>query len=254
MNQLLKADCYKLFKNKSLYVCSIICLAFTVILVYTLNFIADQGMAEMVLDFSTTIGTAFDGNTHIFVAIILSLFIGSEFTLGTIKNTASKAFSRTKIYMSKWLTMTIVSDVLLIAFVTLYGVLALAFWGYGNPGDGFVLELVKVLGLQILLNTALTSVFTMLTMLLRQGGGAIAVNICLLSFTSTIVSLLQYIIQSLTGKEVNLVQYLLTTTISEVASMELTTGLVTRSIVLSIGVIAVSLAIGIFSFNKRDIK
>lgn len=267
MNKLLKADIYKLLKNKSLYICSLICLAFAPISILILNFaknlsqntelgqeMAEAGVSALTIDFSSNIGSAFTGNTPIFVAIILSLFIASEFSLGTIKNTASKAYSRTKIYLSKWITMVVFSNILMILFALIYGILAYALWGYGTPGEGFMIELLKMTGLQILLNTALTSVFTMLAILIRQGGGAIAVNICLITFAAQLVSLGEYILQNITGNVINLSQYLLTTTTNEVAGMNLTSDLITRSLIMSVVYIAASLFIGIYSFNKRDIK
>ena len=129
MLNLLKSDFYKLGKARYFWVCLILTMALAAGTVFLMDFtykMAGEQMAQQVeqkqqamdenginvttqgvpasreeLSASRQMVAFFAGNTTLILAVLISLFVGSEFNHGTIKNIASKNYSRSQIYASK---------------------------------------------------------------------------------------------------------------------------------------------------------
>ena len=127
MTALMKADGYKLRKSRSLKVCLLV--AFVLgILMAVLYHIAwsmignniettrsmmmmfgsdEKTINEMLMiipdeNMWAYISTALaDTNVLYIAAIVISIFVGSEYSMGTIKNSVSRGYSRSSIYVSK---------------------------------------------------------------------------------------------------------------------------------------------------------
>lgn len=264
MKQLLSADFYKLRKSKSPFVCAIVTLGLAVLYIVSLNLISKmsivqdgvqvEGTFTGDLSFVTMFQQGFTSDSLLFIAIVISIFIGSEFAHGTIKNIASKSFSRTKLFLSKWIVSIATSIVYLLLYAVVFSVLAIILWGFGNPGAGFWSDFLLLTGCRILLNAAVCSIFVTLTMIIRQSGGAIAINICLTQFTALVVRLIQMGLNYLFKTEWNITQYLPTSIISELSTNPIEGGILLKGVIVSIVFIALSLAIGILCFRKTDIK
>ena len=79
----------------------------------------------------------FAGNTTLILAVLISLFVGSEFNHGTIKNMASRQYSRADLYGSKLITGMAAGAFLTLVYVLFAAVTASILWGFGPVSSGY---------------------------------------------------------------------------------------------------------------------
>ena len=181
MSKLLKADIYRLFRTKAFYVCLIImyCIiglnAVIIKMSHTLGIegeIANYNGITFGLEMLTI------SNIKLFMGIFIAVFVASEFNFGTMKNLVSKGFDRAKIYLSKLITMSIASIIMVMnMFLVAILVVTFATGELGEITSSYLLEILRLLAIELLLYVALGSVFLMIAMVIRSSGGAIAINI-----------------------------------------------------------------------------
>ncbi len=281
MLNLIKSDIYKLRKAKSFWICIIIAICLSAIMTYFIDFtykmmnnieaetlaseemMQQNGMNISVgntplnyddLNASSLLLTQFSSSAAILMAVFISLFVGGEFTYGTIKNLASKNYSRTKIYCSKLIVSIAASLFLTVLSVGSATLVGTALWGFGNVSSEMAGDLIVGSLIELLLITAFASLFVMFSMLVRQNGGSLAVNICTLEFVSLFVMIGEMVIKKVFDKTVTLSNYLLSTNMNQIAMQELTGKQITRSILVAVVFLSATTAIGLYTFNKRDIK
>ena len=281
MRNLIKSDFYKLRKAKSFWVCMVVAVLLAAFTVFVMDFsvklmemVPQQTEQEMAaleesglnvstngvpmtsedLNASSMFLLQFAGTTTLLSAVFVSLFVGGEFSYGTIKNLASKNYTRTQIYLSKTIVSVIASIGMTVFYAAIATALGTALWGFGDVGSSFAADTFKGILIELLLITAFTSVFVMFSMLIRQNGGAIAANICFLEFVSLVVMVGEMIINKVFDTSVTLSNYLLDTNMSQIATEEITGTLAGRSIAVGLGFLVVTMIIGLVSFQKRDIK
>lgn len=281
MKHLIKSDFYKLRKAKSFWVCMILAIAFAAFTVLIMDFsvnlmdqMPQQSAEEQAaleesglnisangiplssedLNASSMLLLQFAGTTTILIAVFVSLFVGAEFSHGTIKNIASKNYTRTQIYCSKTIVSIVAAIVMTVVYALAATGLGTALWGFGDVSSDFALNCLKGISIELLLISAFTSLFVMFSMLVRQSGAAIAANVCFLEFVSLIVLFGEMIINKIFDTSITLSNYLLDTNMTQVATSEITGKLAGRSIAVGFGFLIVTLLIGLYSFQKRDIK
>ncbi|MFR1873092.1 MAG: ABC transporter permease subunit [Coprococcus sp.] len=224
MKSLIRSDFYKLRKAKSFWVCMILAVALAVFSVLIMDFsvklmdkvpqqaaqeeaaleesglnISTDGipMSSADLNASSMLLMQFAGTTTLLISIFVSLFVGGEFSHGTIKNLASKNYTRTQIYLSKIIVSVIAAIVMTLLYAIVATGLGTALWGFGKVDSSFAANACKGIAIEFLLVSAFTAVFVMFSMLIRQNGGAIAANIFFLEFISLIVMFGEMIINKI---------------------------------------------------------
>lgn len=276
MTNLLKSDFYKLLKSKHLYICIIISIAITIMSLFSTNFTYNY-MEQMLNDESMSLEVQeiqenynfvnikpnvvnqipkFFANELIFtlIAISISMFCTADFKSGTIKNIASKGFRRENIYLSKFIfSIFICFAIILINFVV-FLIGASIFWEFGNIPNNFVPDLLRLCGLQFLTYIAITSFFTMISMLVKQNGVALSINISILYFYSLIVKLISIIIHEVFKSHLIVENYCILYYPSILANYSLSSKTILTCSLVSIISIALFTVLGIYSFTKRDIK
>lgn len=281
MKHLLKSDFYKLRKARYFWVCLVLNLVLAAGTVFLLDFTykmnGDTLAAQMEeqqhnmeetgvnismdgipasyeeLSASNQLISFFTGNTTLIIAVLISLFVGSEFNYGTMKNIASKNYSRNKIYLSKLIAGVITAICFTLLFALTATLTAAALWGFGDVSSGFWGEAFASIGLELLLCSAYVSVFVMFSMLVRQNGGSLAANICFLEFISLAVMLGEVIIKKVLDKTVTLSNYLIDTNMNAIMS-GLDKTIVIRSLCVGIVFFAAATLIGMHDFCRRDIR
>ena len=203
MSGLLKSDFYKLSKMKSFPICLLIVVALTVGSVFIQDYSAQFLGEGIVYNGSNQLLSTFAGDCKIFIAIVVSIFAASEFGFGTIKNTASRGFSRISIYFSKLIVSCFIALMIQLVYSIAYTGTATILWGFGEVSASYWPETLKIVGLEFLLTFAYTAVFVMVAMLIRQSGGAIAINLCItMQFIYLFVSLAQMALHEFFNLEV----------------------------------------------------
>lgn len=115
----------------------------------------------------------------------------------------------------------------------------------------FTADMLKSFGMEMLLFTALTAIFVFVSMLVRNLGGVIAINIVgVLSFGQLIYSLLEFLIKS----KIDFTKFSLLNNISLFNSSTVTGTDYLRASIVALVYFAVTTALGIFAFVKSDVK
>lgn len=266
MLNLLKSDFYKLFKQKSLYICLIIVVALAAINVFALDYMqhistqmsqtneTDLKIFELSQSASSYIKSSFSLNAMIIVGVVVPLFVTSEFRLGTIKNTLSRGMSRNSVFISKLLISCLISIVFMLIQCLSSTVSATILWGFGNVDGGFWADLIKFILLQLYICVAYASLFTMVSFIISSTGGAIALNICLIQFSSVIVSLIQMVVYKITGVNYEITNGLLSTVLNELVNESLTKDLISKSLIVPTVYCVITIALGLLAFSRKDIK
>lgn len=255
MSGLLKSDFYKLSKMKSFPICLFIELALAVGSIFILDYSAQYYDMGIPYNSSNQLLSTFAGDSKFFIAIVVSIFAASEFGFGTIKNIASRGFGRGGIYFSKLTGACVIALVIQLVYSVAYTGTATILWGFGEISANYWPETLKIIGLEILLTLAYTAVFVMVSMLIRQSGAAIAINLCItMQFVNLFVSLAQAGLHKLFNIEVALSDYLLSTNAAALVNGQITNEMMTRSLAVGLIYFAVFTVLGLWSFQKRDIK
>ena len=114
----------------------------------------------------------------IVMAVFCSMFIGTEYSDGTIRNKIIVGQKRAAIYLANAVTSSLVSIIMCIAFVVPYLCLGIPLLGFFTAD----IKMILLVGIAVLfLAAAFSSVFTLITMLCRSKAAA-AVACLLLAF------------------------------------------------------------------------
>ncbi len=257
MANLLSSDFYRLFKSKSFYICTVVAMFFMALSIFVLNWATkatsgteNSASLSMIYKDGITYGiTAFaSSNVQLILSIIVAIFVTSEFTYGTMKNVVSKGFSKLLIYFSKLITMVVATLIIIFATMLMGTVCAAILTG---KMGALTPEVLKIIGIETLLNTARASLFVLVAFLVRNLGGAIAINIIgVISIEPMIFMLLQYLVKS----KIKFSDYSLSYNISYYLGNTIHTEDYIRSLIVGVVFLALSIIAGIFAFQKADVK
>lgn len=184
----------------------------------------------------------------IMICVVISLFVSTEFSQGTMKNVVSRGFSRTSIYFSKVIVSMALSLIYLIFNKIVNVTLVSIIYGFGET-TATAFEIFKVIGVEILLIFAFTSLFVMIAMVTRSTAGAMALNI--ISCT-TVGSLL--ILGNMAFKDIKLENYYLEGGISNIMSLHPSEESLRNGVIMAAIYLISTSIIGLISFKKADIK
>ena len=182
MNKLLAANFSRLFKNKVFWICCIFAFCYGVFM-QTMNYLTSIASGEIPqiddLFFSFAIWTG------ILLSAFISLFLGTEYSDGTIRNKLVIGHRRHDIYLSNLI-------VCITAGAVMYAINLIASFAVGIPLMGRFdagAELVFATCIGILITAAaFASICTMISMLCQNKAAAAVINI-LLIFLLLFVSL-----------------------------------------------------------------
>ncbi|MDD3173918.1 MAG: ABC transporter permease subunit [Herbinix sp.] len=261
MSNLLRSDFYRLFKSKSFYICTAVVLFFSALTIFMLDWASNLASGEgnamdatLFYKDGITYGmTAFaSGNLQMILAIVTAIFVTAEFAHGTMKNVVSKGFSKIQIYLSKLITMIAATYMIILATLIVGTICATIVTGtLGDFTGEYVSLLLKTAGIELLLNAALTAVFVLVAMFIRNLGGVIAFNIIgIMSIGQLLFTILEYIVRS----KIKFSEFSLTYNISFYLGNTADTGDYLRSILVGLIFLIVCTALGIFTFIKSDVK
>lgn len=251
MLNLLRADFYKLRRSKSLYIClGIIALFVTYII---LDFSSSAHIKEQ---FSPStfhwIYMLFNEKAFLpyFIPLLQAMFITmlitSEYSTGTIKDSVSLGFSRTKIYLSKLITVSVGSNLIMLVAIIFTGITSIFVFGmYGSFSMYDLLLLVRMFLIQGLLYTAYGSIFLMIAFLIKNIGGTMAFSIL---FSLILGSLGSVVGNSALGRILLLMNFPPTAIPHpQAADMRI-------AIAVALSYLIMCSSIGGLTFNKQDIK
>ena len=204
MIKLLHADFSRIIKNKLFLLCLLVMVALPL---YAVGVRYYDYYISLETVWETADGLWFVGGIYVAViqAVFISLFIGTEFSEGTIRNKLTVGHTRSAIYVSNLITCSAVSLFYhLIYIVVLFGAGSLLLKSWDTP----MKTLIILTALSLVTVIALSAIFNMLAMLIhnRSFGAvtAMLVAMAMLMGAMTIVSMLnarEYIDNAFTMNE-----------------------------------------------------
>ncbi len=259
MINLLKSDFYKLFRIKSFYICGILASLLSVLGVILLNTAinSELGINASVLGydgiFALVTGT---GQATLFITIMNSIFIPSEFSHGTIKNIASRGIERYQIYLSKIIIGIFVSVTYIILCAGCSFTMGSIMWGTGELTRSTYLDIFKMLGLFLVAEIALQSLFMMFGFMIRHTGGTAFTNLGItILFPSLIIPVVNFGLKEWCKLEnFDIAKYWPSTYLTKYLSLSIMQEDINVGLIVSGAFIVASIALGIFSFYRRDVK
>ena len=202
MYNLMRADMYKLLRSRGVYICLgiIIAAACLVIFVFRVapasGIVTEEDIFAPVAEgyMTTTMGAelalgSINSLSFFFLAGIAVVII-SVFSSGAIKNEITTGISRTKYYISKWLTCCIFSMFMMILYFSLFIVFASFADGLSFGIGDYFGEALIAFGLQLLLGIGVTSVGVFLAFVTRKAGATDGIYIAFLMVPSFVIALL----------------------------------------------------------------
>jgi ABC-2 type transport system permease protein len=251
MLNLLRADFYKLRRSKSFFICLLMNA------IYVTYIIIDFGSSAHIkeqLSPSTFhwIYMLFKEKAFlpysipVFQAIFITMFITNEYSTGTIKDSVSLGFSRRKIYMSKLITVSVGSILIMLAAIFLTVITSIFVFGiYGYFSMYDFLLFIRMFLIQSLLYTAYGSVFLMIAFLIKNIGGTMAFSI----FFSLILGSLGSLVGNSYFGRILLLMNFSPTAVPHPQSVD-----ISIAIAAALSYLILCSGIGGFTFIKQDIK
>lgn len=251
MINLLRADIYKLFRNKSIYICSGLSCVFLIMTLFIKYFAYSYiGERDTMINSFPDI---FRGNLITLLAIVVSILVSFDFSKGTVKNYISKGFKREEVYVSKFIVSFITFLLFVLVNFLMFCIVSPFLFNFGEFTQSVAIGLFRMIGLEMLAFIAIISVFVFISMLIRTLNGAIAVNLSLPFFASIMLSLISSIVNKLLKIEFNVGEYFVFNYPIILAKYSLENSLVIKSVFVSLATIAVTTLLGIIIFKKRDV-
>lgn len=257
MNGLFKFEIYKLIKSKAFYICSIIAVALNALSLVAVKVLFDY-ISEMMPDLSGatfvlfTLGSSFT----VIISAFAAIFICGDYEQETIKNIYSRGFTRTQVFVTKYLAV-IVGTVFIYVICALVNLtLGGIFFTFGGELPSAFAEKVIT---QALLVIAYTSFAFMISMVFKKNGAAISLSIAGPIVISLVLSILDVIVkpENIGGQSLSAYWLDGITTSVSVSLAGVETGInlsfdFVLSVLLCVGYTAVFLLIGWLVNSKSD--
>ena len=265
MINLLVSDFYKLKKNKAFLICVILCIVIGALMVpaYEANLQADLKYESTDHDYVEALEISLQTSAvwalkkflpfnynALLIGIFIAVFITSEFTYGTVKNTLSRGVERSKIFLSKFLVCSAAALLMQILFILMLVISGSIVWGYDTHSISSFSGVIRVVLTQLLAILSFTALFTFISTAIRAYGGAIAIIILYTTVISTVLTAFSLIF----GFRESTRDYWLGGVIYKLAAVTPLPGDVSHGITVVLIWGILSLVIGIILFKKMDVK
>lgn len=266
MKQLLRFEFYKLFRQKSLYICLGISLVFLAISIYSSYALMQLMLDEMAMEMGPEMGEIFglssgdfftgayflinaipSASLPLLLPIVISLFVCSDYQNGAIKTVESIGYSRSKIYFAKYLAVVWISVFFSYVAVFFGWILGSLLFGIGTD---YSYRMLLHLLLQILVAIALSTLTFFFAQWFRKATGAIACGILIPGF---IASILEFIELLNYEKDLKLTPYWFSSALAELSDLSLTNTDLLRIGLVTLGYILLFVILGLFIARKKEV-
>lgn len=190
----------------------------------------------------------YNGNfLQILMAIFTTIFITIEFSTGSIKQIASKKYSREAIYLSKLIVCTI-GGIIIVFVIGISSFLANSiFFKVGEVPTGFATNFAHFLLASIVVVVAVNGIFQLIAFVCKSNGLAITINLLFMSMGSNLVTLLGAILKK------NINRFWINNMSSEIVNVTVVSENYWLYIFILLGIAITTTVAGIVIFKTRDI-
>lgn len=255
---IIAAENYKIFKDKSFRILFLISIAYFLISGIAIKYVSGangvSGISGMTAPYY--MGT-FAMYILIFCGITAGTYTVNDFDRGTIRNALSTGTGRVSYYLSKLYTMFLSCIIFTLASSVTFTISVTIFVGWNGAVSGhYVLNLLVFYAVFFAHMFSYCSLFLMIAFLIRNVGGVIAItlayamlleNLIVMALMMPNISFLNTIAENMPSKVMSgLLQFVEADTV-------MTSDFVMKAVSALI-IAAITTIIGIMSFVKRDIK
>lgn len=264
MINLLKAELYRAKFFKSIWIGLIVVFGLTVINILVANSLTNAAEgSEFLYEYmglaysgkSVILGGVSATDTTFLLGIIISLIVGGSFQNGAMRNATVCGSKRINVYFTFFIETLFLSLVYVVANFVIAGVLSpIVGYGVDFTGKEFGI-LIGRMCLQFLCVVAYSSVFLMLSMLIRKSGAAIGLSIGFYIVENLIISAI--VVAATFADNVGLLNFTnaflstCLTTASDTGALEAKSILICTFV--PIAWIILSSLVSILAFEKRDL-
>lgn len=132
-----------------------------------------------------------DTNVLYIGAIVIGVFVGSEYSMGTVRNSISRGIQRYKLIISKFIVSSASMLFVVIAYVASGSLASVVMFGFST--DMGKRKMLLVLAAYFCLFIAAAVFYVMVAVLSRKTGRAIAISIVLPVIVETIIGMITFI-------------------------------------------------------------
>ena len=265
MTRLIRADMYRIFRSKAIYISFAVMVAFVFLLInshnngttFGIHFTMEDGLEEITAAALTGAVAAqlilHNMGELVFMLLPVMMTVAmAAFSSGAVKNEFSTGLNRTQFYLAKWMTAAI----LCIALTVLYMVFAVASaavsHGMGDWGHGVLGNVAGAFGMQMLFVLAFNSVGMFLCFITRKSAAVTGIYIAIALVPPVVMALLHGAFPAFAEAYVNYDLWLQLTIFAQMANR---TGMeIARGLAVGVAYLTIPLAAGIALFKRAEIK
>lgn len=205
MGTLLRFEMYKLRKQKSLYICTIIIIALLFLSAMTTNAFVN-GSPDFAAQYhgsgiDSMIGALGNCSFLLIVGIFTALMICEDYEQQTVKNIFSRGYTRRNVYTAKLLAVWLVTSAMFLTAEIASLIFGSLYFGIGQSGNWHFLAVVGVQYFVAMANVALS---VAISSMLRKNGASIAAIIVAPMLVNVVLSLADSLLKL---KDISLTNY-----------------------------------------------
>lgn len=263
MISLIKAELYKIFKDKSILICLLLISVMSIMMASIFKIaimIGPDGMEgidelEGILDLSGR-GVIYNSmsimnNAGIIILVAIPLFVCKDFSYGTIRNVILVGHKKRNIYFSKLFSGLLVGLGLALINIIISTIISLLLMDYGSPLT--ITELLNVLrdiGLYLLIIAWVTSLCLMFSFIFKNSIFAVLCTVGIIMLFGILSYLEMGGGSSIVG---DILSFLPPYQVNKLMSLK-TNEFIIKIIISNVVLIIVNIVSTIFIFKKSDIK
>ena len=233
MANLFRYQFRRLFKNKSLYISSIITSVIIILYIVIFRIVAKE--TEMQTDGITSLfikQAMGNGMFTILAGIAISIFATEDYNADTIKNIYSKGYSKSNVFVVNYFVSLSSALILLMVewlITLLFGSIFLS--GMGTLGENYILSLLVM----VIIAIGYHGMFYGLSMMIRKTAGAVAVAIAFPLVMSGIILALDSLLLAKMSTDFKLNDYTLDGVLSALSKPNVSWAVLGRGVGVGIG-------------------
>lgn len=192
------------------------------------------------------------GFSTLFMAIFISIWVIGEYTHGAVKNTIGKGYSRSSIFLTKYISSVLSALVLDLGILIVAVLIGVAVLGMERIGETFVRDCLAYAGVQLILGVAFSGIIAAVSEFARSMAAGITISMILAIFSSTLADGLDLIFK-VVNIDFKVSNYWIANVIENCPIEGINMDVVGRAIYVTVMWTAISLFAGMVHFREADV-
>ena len=259
MLNLMRADIYRMFRGKGIYIASAFMVVLVGLMVFVFRMAPASGFVYEIIEavpennmtgaMGAELAVAGMNNTVFYFLVGIIIISIAAFSSGAVKNELTVGISRTKYYISKWILSCGFSVAVMFVTLALFVIFATIVDGFGS-WEGIFGETMRVFGLQALLAIGFSSVGVFLCFVTRRTGAALGLFLAFVLVPTFILAMLDMAFPWAMDAALYDMFFLF----GAFARSSYMSSEVVRGVLIAVGYTTISTTAGIYLFGKAEIK